>query len=117
MIPPRVQRKRALGFRLPADAVNVCRPTIWGNPFIAPDPADAVAAYRRLILPQGATQSFEIGPGKLSFAANAHPRTLHWNFPAYVAENIHKLRGRRLACYCALDAPCHADVLLEIANK
>lgn len=27
-----------------------------------------------------------------------------------------QLRGRDLACWCALDAPCHADVLLELAN-
>jgi hypothetical protein len=26
------------------------------------------------------------------------------------------LRGLNLACWCALDHPCHADVLLEIAN-
>ncbi len=27
------------------------------------------------------------------------------------------LRGKNLACWCALDKPCHAEVLLEIANK
>ena len=26
------------------------------------------------------------------------------------------LRGRDLACWCPLDQPCHADVLLELAN-
>jgi hypothetical protein len=26
------------------------------------------------------------------------------------------LRGKNLACWCGLDKPCHADVLLEIAN-
>lgn len=26
------------------------------------------------------------------------------------------LRGKNLACWCALDVECHADVLLEIAN-
>jgi hypothetical protein len=28
-----------------------------------------------------------------------------------------ELRGRDLACYCPLDEPCHADVLLEVANE
>ena len=28
----------------------------------------------------------------------------------------HSLRGKNLACWCRLDQPCHADVLLEIAN-
>lgn len=27
-----------------------------------------------------------------------------------------KLRGFNLACFCPLGSPCHADVLLEIAN-
>jgi hypothetical protein len=26
------------------------------------------------------------------------------------------LRGFNLACWCPLDEPCHADVLLEVAN-
>jgi hypothetical protein len=26
------------------------------------------------------------------------------------------LTGRDLACWCPLDRPCHADVLLELAN-
>jgi hypothetical protein len=29
---------------------------------------------------------------------------------------IDRLRGKNLACWCRLDAPCHADVLLELAN-
>lgn len=30
---------------------------------------------------------------------------------------IAALKGKNLACYCELDQPCHADVLLELANK
>lgn len=26
------------------------------------------------------------------------------------------LRGKDLVCWCPLDQPCHADLLLEIAN-
>ena len=37
--------------------------------------------------------------------------------PATEAEVRAQLRGKNLACWCALDAPCHADVLLEIANN
>ena len=32
-------------------------------------------------------------------------------------EEIAELRGKDLACRCPLDQPCHADVLLEIANS
>ena len=27
-----------------------------------------------------------------------------------------ELRGKNLACFCPLDQPCHADVLLRMAN-
>jgi len=34
------------------------------------------------------------------------------------AASLAELRGRDLACWCPLDdAPCHADVLLELANR
>lgn len=29
---------------------------------------------------------------------------------------VSRLRGKDLACWCRLDQPCHADVLLEMAN-
>lgn len=32
------------------------------------------------------------------------------------AEDLEVLRGRDLACWCATGTPCHADVLLELAN-
>jgi len=28
-----------------------------------------------------------------------------------------ELAGKDLACWCPLDQPCHADVLLELANE
>ena len=30
---------------------------------------------------------------------------------------VHELRGKDLACWCSLDAPCHADLLLKAANE
>ena len=35
---------------------------------------------------------------------------------AIIRANIPDLRGKNLACWCPLDQPCHADVLLELAN-
>ena len=31
--------------------------------------------------------------------------------------DVTELRGKDLACWCPLDQPCHADVLLELANR
>lgn len=33
-----------------------------------------------------------------------------------VKPDLQPLRGKPLACFCALNQPCHADVLLELAN-
>lgn len=113
----RIQRMRTKGWRMPAGAVNCTRPTIWGNPFVHPDPAEAVAAYRRLVEGRG-MQSFHIEPGGLQFARRFHPNCLHHEYGAFVRENAPKLlRGRALLCWCAAAAPCHADVLIEIANR
>lgn len=60
-----------------------------------------------------------------------HPKRIQlsrakgWRMPAgaeseaargKILDNIHELRGRDLACWCPPGLPCHADVLLEIAN-
>lgn len=31
--------------------------------------------------------------------------------------DVEELRGKDLACWCPLDQPCHAEVLLELANQ
>ena len=113
MKPQRIQRRRAKGWRLPAGAVYVGRPTLWGNPFVCEDPAKAVEAYRQHCT--GGTM-FEMGPGKLQFASNAHHNTLHWAWRDWMRENLAQLRGKNLACWCPPGQLCHADVLLELAN-
>lgn len=101
---------------MPAGAVYVGRPTLWGNPFVCEaDPALAVSAFRRLIT-MGRLQLTVGEPGGLCMAGNANPATLRWDWPEYAAHNLPRLRGRDLACWCALGQPCHADVLLEMAN-
>ena len=34
-----------------------------------------------------------------------------------ILKDLPTLRGKNLACWCKPDAPCHADVLLELANR
>lgn len=100
-MPKRIQRSRKKGWRMPPNTVSVSRPGGWGNPFYigmvgVPDAATAVAKYREWI--EGC-----ISP--------SHP------IPNVTLEALEMLRGKDLACWCALDQPCHADVLLELANK
>ncbi|MDP6564592.1 MAG: DUF4326 domain-containing protein, partial [Alphaproteobacteria bacterium] len=37
--------------------------------------------------------------------------------PPAIEDIKRELAGRDLACWCRLDGPCHADVLLDIANR
>lgn len=88
--PERVQLSRAKGWRKPEGAVVVARPTRWGNPFTVEEfgPHEAVRRYEQMI---------------------------RWK----LAEDPHlldELRGRDLCCWCKPDQPCHADVLLKLAN-
>lgn len=95
-MPARHQLRRTAGYRKPAGAVVVTRGSKrWGNPFRVGDPgipdrAAAVARYEQHLA--------------------SHPE---------LVERIRaELAGRDLACSCPLDdgQPCHADVMLRVAN-
>jgi hypothetical protein len=38
-------------------------------------------------------------------------------FPNLRARIKRELRGKNLACWCEPGAPCHADVLMKVANQ
>jgi hypothetical protein len=87
------------GARKPDDVILVARPTRFGNPFkveAGRTQAEAVEAFRTWLADDNAT--FE-------------PERRSW-----ILANLHLLHGKRLACYCELDTPCHADVLVELAD-
>jgi hypothetical protein len=107
-VAERVQLSRKKGWRMPPNTVSVARPGKWGNPFKVgmtlctgrretfearkfATPADVVAAFR----------------GMLAITDRNYPSA---------ADITAELRGKNLACWCPLDGPCHADVLLELAN-
>lgn len=92
-IPKRTQRKRTKGWKMPEGAIYVGRGSKWGNPF-------TVEKYGR----EGAVKMFRDYIG--------HP-----NSPLlFECEDIKKLKGKTLACWCKETEICHGDVLLEIAN-
>lgn len=106
--PKRIQRKRTKGWRMPEGAVYVGRPSKWGN-FYRIDsrsPERAVEMYRDLI------ERVSQDPTDPIFR---HDGLGVWDRD--IKANIRReLAGKDLACWCPLDQPCHADVLLEIAN-
>ncbi|MBF0247038.1 MAG: DUF4326 domain-containing protein [Alphaproteobacteria bacterium] len=92
--PKRIQRKRTKGWRM------------WGNPFKVGEP------FARPKVVCGAAITGVV-------IDRAHAVQLFRRFLSLetrIAAKI-ELRGKDLACWCPLDEPCHADVLLKLANK
>lgn len=124
MKPVRIQLSRRKGFNLQRrsreinglDAVVVTRPGDYGNPFvIGEDPP----AWTRISNPVSLAR---LCPGKVETAEQAvalFRLVLLDSLLKYDAtvDNLLKLRGKNLACWCKPGEPCHADVLLELANR
>jgi hypothetical protein len=92
MTPVRIQRSRKHKQVSPngLPIVYVGRPTKWGNPFkVGKDvtAAECVSKYK----------------SSMSVILKQ--------------DAIKDLKGKNLSCWCPLDKPCHADVLLELANS
>lgn len=95
---------------MPAGAANVTRPGRFGNPFVG---ARAVEAFRHWLL-------VESTPARMvatQYGCKLADKAQRWAIASGVMRELFHLKGRDLACYCPLDKPCHADALLELANK
>lgn len=113
--PLRLRLERRKGFDLQSmshalnglPAQTIARPGKWGNPFVIADVAakygldadaaqvKAIALYQRWV------------DGEPGLTEQAPPER-----DVIVAE----LKGKNLACWCKPGTPCHADILIEIAN-
>ena len=95
--PHRVVRRRTKDWKMPANTVYVGRPTVWGNPFVV---------------------GSELIGGKRLTAAKSVALYRQYARDAFNHQDLRAcLRGKNLACWCPLGQPCHADVLLEMANS
>ena len=102
-VPVRIQLKRTAGWRMPPNTVKVDRTTRFGNPYRigdlgVPDARTAVERFERLI-------------------ARPDLEADHVRFSLARSRIVAELRGKHLACWCKPESPCHADVLLAIANS
>ncbi|MBI3962590.1 MAG: DUF4326 domain-containing protein [Deinococcus sp.] len=91
-------------------AIYVGRPTRWGNPF---DLGKWYLGWGGMTWTIDQTKD-----DRRRYAAKQAVRFYRrWIATQKRSENlIPLLGGHDLACWCPLDQPCHADVLLEIAN-
>jgi hypothetical protein len=103
---------------MPEGAVYVGRPSKWGNPYRVQPMADGDGwRYRgNGTTAWSADDDHQWSKTEASaraveaFRERLLPGSIKWR-------NIQvELAGRDLACWCPLDQPCHADVLLEIAT-
>ncbi len=103
--PKRIQRKRTKGWKMPEGVVYVGRPTPFGNDWTMKD---------------GAIRGLRDPHEQRAWAIAAYRGDVLWSLDKsgtrWHRSELEKLRGKDLACWCPLDQPCHADVLLEIAN-
>ncbi|UTT53781.1 DUF4326 domain-containing protein [Microbacterium maritypicum] len=109
--PIRVQLSRKKGWRKPENTVVVARPSRWGNPF--PIPGNG-REYAIRFFVNWLTNSLD-AEGRY-----CDGRPTYLGVPSSQRPTLEEIRaelgGKNLACWCPLDQPCHADVLLRIAN-
>lgn len=127
MKPVRVQLRRTKGWRIPPNTVKVDRTTAFGNLSACMRPRHCTKApcsscpsttyccvdrYREFVV-SGLEGRPSIGGtfNVLVDALNGYP------YRTRLIKRLPELRGKNLACWCPLDQPCHADVLLELANR
>lgn len=116
---------------MPEDAMYVGRPTRWGNPISAKYGITSGPSWADI---RGKPMQTGVWPCEeaVIYAMSA-PRELaaehavdifrtycevqQRDYPDTFAEWIAPLTGKDLCCWCPVDAACHADVLLALANS
>jgi hypothetical protein len=106
-MPDRIQRRRTKGWRMPDGAVYVGRPSKWGNPYVIRGRWVTGLFYEEHLAAVGEERGLAVRLFREHIAAG------RWLSHEIIRA---ELRGKDLVCWCPLDQPCHADVLLEIAN-
>jgi hypothetical protein len=113
MKPRRIRLSRSKGWRMPANTVKVDRTTLFGNPFAVKDWGHdrAVALHRAWLT--GQAIDAPIAAAELQGLAARRKQVL---------AALPGLRGKHLACWCALPGRgepdnCHAALLLALANR
>lgn len=129
----RVQLSRAKGWRMPPNTVSVARPGPFGNPsyVIRDEVRDAGNDDGSVMGPWFCGLNVLDRPHLIGFWFGSRREALEKAVALFrwrVTESqlpkdralqarLPELRGRNLGCWCAPGQPCHADILLEVANR
>ncbi len=127
MKPIRIQRKRIKGWKKPENTVNCTRSGkgngVLGNPFFIKDNWLWFGIQPLCMIEKDAT---EIERNQLLVDCfkkwiNGERvimgETIDETPKPYTREFIKTYAGQNMMCFCGLDAPCHVDYLLTIANE
>ena len=117
MKPQRLVLSRRAGFDLQDSSLalnglpaqSVARPGKWGNPFTI---AEVMA---ELGVGKDAAQAEAVGRYGRWVSGTLEPR-LSPGPPPELAVIKAELAGRNLACWCKAGTPCHAQILIGLAN-
>lgn len=119
-MPERIRMTRQKPWRhLHPDAIVVDRRSKWGNPFRPVRQSDGMWVP----FDENGVDYPGYGPFRTRAAALRDCVRLFielgvdYELAGFTRDEVRaELRGHDLSCWCPLDQPCHADVLLELAN-
>lgn len=124
-LPRRVQLSRAKGWKMPPNTVKVDRGTGYGNPWFVGKGrvklhSGEIVDIGPTLTAEGAIDRFRrwmAGEMGFQIGAMVHHPLFDLVLCPGAPPSPAFLRGKNLACWCKPDAPCHADVLLDLANS
>jgi hypothetical protein len=108
--PKRIQLRRTAGWRKPEGSIVVARPSKWGNPIL-------LVNQHAVIDERGYKRYAEPGTARGLAVRLFRDLLMDGRLRISPDDVVDELRGSDLACWCPPGTPCHADVLLEIANR
>jgi hypothetical protein len=118
-MPKRIQRQRIKDWRMPTDARYVGRPGYYGNPY-KPGHVYLVGSSLPFPVPtqrsEGPCPMPDLVAVRCADVQQAVDWYRQWATISIEPRQLELLRGLDLACWCPPGQPCHADVLLEMAN-
>jgi hypothetical protein len=121
LVPERIQLRRTKGWRKPDGAIVVARPSRWGNPISFSDVGGQYPSLDHTQIATMVVRDFQTlaTRGRLAFPnwryADGNRGPVEFTYPSIDVIRA-ELAGQDLGCWCDLDEPCHADILLELAN-
>lgn len=126
----RIQRSRKKGYKQPENTLYCGRGSKFGNPFIIKESAIEDVWYvtyhpkfNSLLID---SLLYDTNFSNIFIFTNRETKELALQdclkcfevyAENYLIDKLHLLKGKNLSCWCAIDQPCHVDILIKLYNK